>query len=173
MRRILFTLMSTFAAAVLLFGYRTSTPHPASVATKTVAAGSGGSSAGTGTTTTPAAPKISPTTAAGPGTAAAPTTSTPTTASTPTTVSGQAVQTRWGPVQVQITVASRRITDVMVLQQPSGNDRDARINAVALPVLKQETLQAQSAQIDSVSGATYTSDGYLGSLQSALAAAGL
>jgi uncharacterized protein with FMN-binding domain len=60
------------------------------------------------------------------------------------------------------------ITDVTVLQQPSGNPRDTEINAQALPILIDETKQADSAQIDMVSGATVTSTGYIQSLQSAL-----
>ena len=81
--------------------------------------------------------------------------------------------TRWGPVQVQITVAGNRITDVTLLQVPDANERDVRINSAAVPVLTQETIEAQSADIDSVSGATYTSEGYTTSLQSALDQAGL
>jgi uncharacterized protein with FMN-binding domain len=65
-------------------------------------------------------------------------------------------------------VAGGKVTDVQVVEYPNNNPRDAEINSYALPVLKQETLQAQSAQIDTVSGATYTSEGYIGSLQSAL-----
>ena len=60
------------------------------------------------------------------------------------------------------------ITNVTVLQSPSGNGRDIEINDNALPILVKETLAAQSASIDMVSGATVTSDGYLTSLQSAL-----
>jgi uncharacterized protein with FMN-binding domain len=89
------------------------------------------------------------------------------------TVTGSVAQTRWGPVQVQLTVAAGRITDVTVLQSPDGNGRDREINDDALPELVQETLSAQSADIDMVSGATVTSDGYLQSLQSALDQAGL
>jgi uncharacterized protein with FMN-binding domain len=74
---------------------------------------------------------------------------------------------------VKLTVSSGKITDVSVLQYPNGNGRDQEINARALPVLIQETLKAQSASIDMVSGATVTSDGYLTSLQSALDKAGL
>ena len=153
MRRITLALMSTLAAVVMLFNYRTSTLTPPSLATTTVAAGSGSSATGT---TVPAAPSPS----------ASPTTGT-------TTVTGQAAQTRWGPVQVQITVADGRVTAVTLLQVPSENRRDVQINNAAVPVLTQETLQAQSAQIDTVSGATVTSDGYITSLQSALDQAGL
>ncbi|WP_405857577.1 FMN-binding protein [Streptomyces sp. NBC_01515] len=89
------------------------------------------------------------------------------------TVTGDTVQTQWGPVQVKITVKSGKITDVTAVQSPSGNPRDQEINSYALPELRSETLAAQSAKIDTVSGATYTSDGYRQSLQSALDSAGL
>jgi uncharacterized protein with FMN-binding domain len=74
---------------------------------------------------------------------------------------------------VQLTVAGGSVTDVSVVQYPNENGKDAQINARALPILIQETLSAQSASIDMVSGATITSEGYLTSLQSALDQAGL
>ena len=77
------------------------------------------------------------------------------------TVTGPVVQTQWGPVQVQVKVNGGKLADVSVLQSPNGNPRD------------QESLDAQSANIDMVSGATVTSDGYLQSLQGALDKAGL
>ncbi|WP_405971132.1 FMN-binding protein [Streptomyces sp. NBC_00988] len=89
------------------------------------------------------------------------------------TVTGDTVQTQWGPVQVKITVKSGKITDVTAVQSPSDNPRDQEINSYALPELRREVLAAQSASIDTVSGATYTSDGYRQSLQSALDSAGL
>lgn len=89
------------------------------------------------------------------------------------TYTGSVAQTRWGPVQVTITVADGRITDVAVPQYPDGNGKDQQINASALPVLTQETISAQNAAIDMVSGATVTSEGYVESLQSALDQAGL
>ena len=87
-------------------------------------------------------------------------------------VTGGTVQTQWGPVQLKVTFDGTRITAVDVLQQPDGTPRDEEINSQALPILTQETLAAQSAKIDAVSGATYTSQGYLQSLQSALDKAG-
>ncbi len=81
--------------------------------------------------------------------------------------------TQWGPVQVQLTVSNGKVSKVSVLQYPSGNGRDQEINDYALPILTQETVDAQSAQIDMVSGATVTSNGYLESLQSALDQANL
>jgi uncharacterized protein with FMN-binding domain len=90
-----------------------------------------------------------------------------------TTVDGPSVDTRWGPVQVRITVDGGRLTGVELLQYPDGNGRDEEINARALPILVSESVDAQSADIDMVSGATVTSEGYVQSLQAALDAAGL
>ncbi|MEU0782497.1 FMN-binding protein [Streptomyces sp. NPDC006173] len=89
------------------------------------------------------------------------------------TVTGDTVQTRWGPVKVRITVRNGTITEVTAVTYPSENPRDQEINSYALPQLRREALAAQNAEIDSVSGATYTSDGYKQSLQSALDSAGL
>jgi uncharacterized protein with FMN-binding domain len=151
MRRIVIWLASTVTVVVLLFGYHTSTNKtsspgiPSSTATPTTSTGkeasssaSGGSS---GSTSSPA--KI-------------------------TSYTGPVVQTRWGPVQVKITVQGGKLTKVTILQQPSGNSRDAEINNYALPILINESLTAQSANIDMVSGATVTSSGYVQSLQAAL-----
>ena len=88
-------------------------------------------------------------------------------------VTGSVAQTRWGPVQVSITVTDGKITAVDVPQYPTGNGKDRQINASALPILTKETLSAQNADIDMVSGATVTSEGYVQSLQSALDQAGL
>jgi uncharacterized protein with FMN-binding domain len=74
---------------------------------------------------------------------------------------------------VQLTVQNGKITAVSVVQYPNGNGRDQEINSYALPILVQETITAQSAKVDMVSGATVTSDGYLTSLQSAIDQAGL
>ena len=84
------------------------------------------------------------------------------------TVTGDSVQTRWGPVQVRITLKSGKLTEVTAVTYPQENPRDQEINSYAIPRLRSEALQAQSADIDTVSGATYTSDGYRQSLQSAL-----
>jgi uncharacterized protein with FMN-binding domain len=84
------------------------------------------------------------------------------------TFTGDAADTRYGPVQVRITVAGGKITDAQAIEYPQESGRDVRINSTAVPALNQETLQAQSAQIDTVSGATYTSAGYQQSLQSAI-----
>ncbi|GAA3117723.1 FMN-binding protein [Streptomyces rameus] len=89
------------------------------------------------------------------------------------TATGDTVQTRWGPVQVRVTIKDGRLTDVTAVDYPQDNPRDQEINSYALPQLRREALSAQSADIDMVSGATYTSTGYQQSLQSALDSAGI
>ncbi|GAA2746022.1 hypothetical protein GCM10009868_29790 [Terrabacter aerolatus] len=76
--------------------------------------------------------------------------------------------TRYGNVQVQITVQNGKITSADVLQVPMNDRHDQMINSSAVPVYNQEAVSAQSAQIDVVSGATFTWDGYTQSLQSAI-----
>jgi uncharacterized protein with FMN-binding domain len=172
MRRIVLWLAGTVSALVLLLGYHTSlsssmatattgqTPYTsASGSTSSgsgsqagAAAGSGGNGGGTG-----GGGGISNANGGGSATKTA-----------TRTVTGQVVQTQWGPVQVQLTLKGSTITAVSVLQYPSGNPQDTQINSYALPILIKETTDKQSAQIDMVSGATYTSTGYIQSLQSAL-----
>lgn len=144
MRRIVTALAGTVTALVMLFGYHTSTAGSGSpTAVPTGPVTTGSSSAGS---------------SSGTGTQ---------------TYTGDTVQTQWGPVQVQIAVSGGQVTEVTTLQHPSGNPRDEEINAYALPVLRESALSAQSADIDLVSGATVTSQGYVGSLQSALDQANL
>ncbi|MEU6411321.1 FMN-binding protein [Microbispora sp. NPDC046933] len=90
-----------------------------------------------------------------------------------TSVTGDSADTRWGPVQVEIVISGGKMAGIKVVDAPANNRRDLEINNEALPILNEEALSAQSAQIDTVSGATYTSDGYIRSLQSALDKAGL
>ncbi|MBF4635725.1 FMN-binding protein [Agreia pratensis] len=89
------------------------------------------------------------------------------------TFTGSVSRTRYGNVQVQITVANGSITDVTALQLTNDGGKSVSISNRAAPVLRTEVLKAQSANVQSVSGATYTSEGYLSSLQSALDQAGL
>jgi uncharacterized protein with FMN-binding domain len=86
----------------------------------------------------------------------------------PVTVTGGVADTPYGPVQVQLTITNGKITDSKALQTPSSASRSVRLAAMATPILRQEVLSAQSARIDTVSGATYTSEGYAQSVQSAL-----
>jgi len=139
MRRIVIAVMSTISGLVLLFSYHTSR-NEGSIAVAGPASSGGGSASSSGS---------------GGSTASG-------------TYTGNSVMTRWGAVQVQITVADGKITAAEAVEYPQANPRDRQINAYALPVLAQEATQAQSADIDAVSGATVTSDGYVQSLQSAI-----
>jgi uncharacterized protein with FMN-binding domain len=155
MRRISLWALSTLSAVVLLFSYHTSTTGATGVATSQPAIVSGSSST------------------AGKSGKSAGSTSGSTTGSSARTVTGSVAPTEWGPVQVELTVSGAEITKVSVVQYPSGNGRDDEINSYALPILINETMDAQSANVDMVSGATVTSGGYLQSLQSALDQANL
>jgi uncharacterized protein with FMN-binding domain len=92
---------------------------------------------------------------------------------TTATVAGNVMQTIYGPIQVTITVKHGKITAASVPVYPNGSPHDQQVNSYALPQLIQETIAADSANISAVSGATYTSQGYIGSLQSAIDKAGL
>jgi len=89
------------------------------------------------------------------------------------TFDGDTAPTRWGPVQVRIVVKHGKIVDASALKSPSGDSRSRSISQQAIPYLVQETLAAQSDQISGVGGASYTSNGWFTSLQSALKKAGL
>lgn len=158
MRRISTWILSTLTIVVLLFGYHTSTSGPASTVAETVISSS---TSGSGTATSGSGGDGS-----GNGGSAGRAAST-------TTVTGSVVDTRYGPIQVAIKTDGSSITDVSVLQYPNSNPQDTQINGYALPVLIQSTMNAQNADVDMVSGATFTSAGYQQSLQSALDQAGL
>lgn len=94
------------------------------------------------------------------------------TTATRRTISGPAETDQYGQVQATITVAGRKITSVSI-SAPQDNPRSAEINQQAVPLLRTETLQAQSANVNLISGATITSDAYIQSLQGALQTAGI
>jgi uncharacterized protein with FMN-binding domain len=105
--------------------------------------------------------------------ATASTASTPAATATPTkraggTATGDPVDTQYGPAQVRVTVKDGKITAVQAVELQSGDPRSQAISAYAEPILRQEVLSAQTAAVDAVSGATYTSESYLQSAQSAL-----
>jgi hypothetical protein len=85
-----------------------------------------------------------------------------------TAVNGHVTDTAYGPVQIQLIMKDRKIVKVAVLQQPANTIHDIQIGEFAFPKLISETLTTQNGKIDAVSGATYTSAGYIGSLQNAL-----
>jgi uncharacterized protein with FMN-binding domain len=107
-------------------------------------------------------------------TATTPSTSTtsPSSASGAKTVTGDAVSTRYGPVQLRVTVAGGKITKIEPVELPSSDPKSAQISSYAEPLLRQSALTKQSASVDAVSGASYTSAGYQSALQSALDNAG-
>ncbi|MEV7875334.1 FMN-binding protein [Microbacterium sp. NPDC089188] len=167
MKRIVYAVMATVTGLVLLFSYRTSVAPDSAGALSDVASVSTGTTAAAPAPTPSASSSSSSSSASGSSSsgAAGQTTSR---GLRDGTYTGSSANTRYGPVQVQITVSGGSITDVQVPEYPSSNGRDQQINSRALPTLMQETIQAQSAQVDMVSGATYTSTGYRTSLQSAL-----
>ncbi len=195
MRRIALFFVSTVAIIVLLFSYKTSGPAPSLQASAAGGAAHivSGPVVGSAPVTTSAPPpdaatsrhpaavgttaksrarnKATPKATATAKAPAAPTTSAPPTQSAPVVVDGAAVDTNYGPVQVEVTIANKKITKVAVPQYPTESGRDAEINSYAIPQLVAEVLSAQSATIDAVSGATYTTQGFQASLQSALDAA--
>lgn len=151
MRRIVIVMLSTITAVTLLFSYHTST--------------------GSGTVESSAVVRPRATERPTTGATAGPTanaTARPTAKPTGATFTGVVADTQWGPVQVRITVQGGKITASEAVQHPEGSRRDRAINGYALPILDKGVVQAQSASIDTVSGATVTSDGYLQSLQSAI-----
>ena len=87
------------------------------------------------------------------------------------TFTGPSVNVNYGNVQVMITVSNGKITDAVAVKAPKG--KNDRYTNMAVPILKQQTLQAQSANIQGASGASYTSYGWFKSLQGAMAQAGL
>lgn len=127
---------------------------------------------GTGTTGSGSDPESSDATGNGAATsstpAPTPSASSSSSGSSTTTITGAAAQTRYGAVQVEVTFSGSTITAVKTLQSPDREGRDIEINDQALPILQQEVLASQSANIDTVSGATYTSEGYIQSVQSAI-----
>jgi uncharacterized protein with FMN-binding domain len=179
MRRITTWLLGTISALVLLFSYHTST-NPTQ-ATTAVAQGDEGTasdgSAGSGSTDsgTTGSGSTDSGTDSGSGSEGSGSSSGSTggSSSSSTTYTGDAVSTRFGDVQVQITVQNGKVTSAKVTQVPWSNGRDQQINSYAVPVLNREAVASQSAAIDMVSGATYTSEGYIGSLQSAIDQANL
>jgi len=148
MRRLIIAVASTVAGLGLLFAYPTSLNRSALAEPL-------GSSA-----RSPATPLPQPASSAGAGSGSP--------AATSATYDGASVQTRYGPVQVRITVVAGKVTGADAIQLPSGNSYDDQVRQFAVPTLNQEAVAAQSAKIAMVSGATFTSSAYKESLQSAL-----
>jgi uncharacterized protein with FMN-binding domain len=168
MRRALLTLGGTAAGLAALLSFKThslaaaapeaaSTPSASAGTSQPMASAAGSSSA------SPAASKKA---SAATGKASA------SSQASTRTVTGAVASTQYGPMQVQVTLAGTKITKATVLQRTNDGAESDEIDGNAIPKLSSETLAAQSARIDAVSGASYTSSGYIQSLQSALDHAG-
>jgi uncharacterized protein with FMN-binding domain len=174
MRRAILTLGSTAAglAALLSFKTHSSAEAVADPGSSPAAA----SAAASGTPTASAAPmkaKAKASASASPMKAKAKATASAMSGSTATrTVTGAVETTMYGPMQVKVTLEGQKITNVAVVQETNDGQESQQIDSFSIPKLTAETLTAQSARIDAVSGATQTSNGYIGSLQSALDQAG-
>ena len=151
MRRVILAVAGTITGLVLLLGFKTASATSRVSVPAAIAPGTSGSSSSSSSSS--AAPSAAPSTSS---------------ATAAKTVTGTSVDTRWGPVQVKITAVNGKITSAQAVDYQQNNSRDQEINSVAIPQLQQETINASSANIDMVSGATYTSQGYIQSLQSAL-----
>ena len=181
MRKVLLALLLTAVGLALLLSFRS---RSATGATTTALGGSALTGGASATTTTAGA--ATPTASASASTAASSAPSAPTASASKTTkttsagsgvksgtFTGAAESTDFGNVQVQAVISGGKLTNVIVLQVPDRGGYEDQIVQIAVPELKSEALSAQSANIDVVSGATYTSQGYAESLQSALDQAGL
>lgn len=159
MRRVIFAIVTTASAVVFLLSFKThSTPAAATSPPSASASPTAGASASTGTTSA--------------GASATSGTSSSSASSSAKTYTGDEAQTIYGPVQVKITVKNGKVAVAEAIEYPNNDPRDAQINSYAIPALNSEAVAASSARIDTVSGATYTSQGYTSSLQSALDKAG-
>jgi uncharacterized protein with FMN-binding domain len=165
------------SAGILLVGWQSGV-HVADTRSAVAAAATGNQASGTGATDSSAAGSLGSSGSTGSsGTGSSGSTGAAGAAGAAAkaggTYDGEVVQTRFGTVQVQITVKSGQITDVTALKLTDAEGRSVQISNYAEPILRDEVLQAQSADVQTVGGATVTSDAYLSSLQAALDAANL
>ena len=164
MRRAVLTLSGTIAGLAVLLSFKSHSTTPAAAAPATQPS-----------TTSPAQAGGSPGTAGSRPSAAAASPATPAgrqrsgvSSAAPRIITGKVASTQYGPMQIQLTLAGQKITKVTVLRRTDDGTESNQIDSFAIPKLTSETLTAQNARIDAVSGATYTSAGYITSLQSAL-----
>lgn len=172
LRRNVLVGMSTLSAVVLAMGYHTSldaqgaASATASASTSVAAASPAvASAAGGGTAAGSASSSTSGTSAAAGASGAS---AGAATTLNDGTYTGTSSSTRWGPVQVRIVVSGGKITSSQAVTYPTANNKDVQINSRAVPTYNSEAVQAQSADIDAISGATVTWQGYTASLQSAI-----
>jgi uncharacterized protein with FMN-binding domain len=155
MRRVILAVTGTIAGLVALLSFKSHSPTVPVAATGGTSGGSSSSSSSSSSSTTVPGefPEGSLAGKVTPG---------------ETAITGHVANTVYGPVQIQLIVKNRKIVEVAVLEQPTNTIHDIQIGEFAFPRLISETLAAQSAKIDTVSGASYTSAGYIASLQSAV-----
>jgi uncharacterized protein with FMN-binding domain len=153
MRRVILAVTATIAGLVALLSFKSHAPSLSEAATS----GTSGGSSSSSSSSSVSVPGEFPT-----GSQAA------NLPAGETAFTGQVANTVYGPVQVQLIVRDNEIIKVAILQQPTNTIHDIQIGQFAFPELISETLKAQSAKVDAVSGASYTSAGYIQSLQSAL-----
>jgi uncharacterized protein with FMN-binding domain len=157
MRRVILAVTGTIAGLVALLSFKSHVPSvPVAATTGGSAGSSSSSSSSSGGQTTTVPGEFPQGSLAGKLPAGE------------TAVDGEAANTAYGPVQIQLIERSTKIVKVAVLVQPANTLHDIQIGAFAFPKLISETLSAQNGKIDAVSGASYTSAGYIQSLQSAL-----
>ncbi len=155
MRRVILAITGTIAGLVALLSFKSHAPTLPVAATSGTGGGSSTSSSSSSSSSTTTVPGEFQS-VTGPLTAGE------------TKITGHVANTVYGPVQIQLVVKNSKIVKVAVLEQPTNTIHDIQIGEFAFPRLISETLAAQSAKIDAVSGASYTSAGYIASLQSAV-----
>ena len=156
MRRVILAVTGTIAGLVALLSFKSHVPSIPAAATTGGSGGSSSSSSSSGGSTTTVPGEFPQGSLAGKLSAGE------------TAIDGNAANTAYGPVQIQLIERNSKIVKVAVLVQPANTLHDIQIGAFAFPKLISETLAAQNGKIDAVSGASYTSAGYVQSLQSAL-----
>lgn len=162
MKRVLFSSTATVAGLIALLSFKTQTQPVSTEALSSVSSSSSGSSSsGSGDSASGDSSSDSSSSESGSDSSGS------------QTYTGDAVTTRYGIVQVEVTVSGSEITNVDFVQLTGWDGKSQMINSWAGPELLDQTLQNQNGDVDAVSGATYTSDGYAQSLQSALDQAGL
>ncbi len=153
MRRVILAVTATIAGLVALLSFKSHAPTLAAATGTTGGSPTSSSSASSSSSV----PGEFPTGSAAPKLTAG-----------QSTLTGHVANTAYGPVQIQLVVQDSKIVKVAILEQPTNTIHDIQIGEFAFPRLISETLTAQNAKIDAVSGASYTSAGYIASLQSAL-----
>ena len=155
MRRVILAVTGTIAGLVALLSFKAHVPTVPVAATSGTGGGSSTSSSSSSSSSSRTIPgefqSVAGTLTAG-----------------ETTITGKVANTVYGPVQIELVVKSHKIVKVAVLEQPTNTIHDIQIGEFAFPKLISETLTAQNAKVDAVSGASYTSAGYIASLQSAV-----